>query len=117
MKAKSTELRAKIYKIRLKKNDTVVVLAGKYKGKTGKVLTTHPSLNKVTVEGINIVKKHQKPNKAHPQGGILELTKPIWVSKVAIVEPTTKKASRIGYSLAKDGTKTRVFKTTGKEIK
>lgn len=106
-----------IYKIRLKKGDNVVVLSGKHKGKTGKIVATHPSLNKVTVEGINIVKKHVKPTKANPQGGILELTKPIWVSKVAIVEPTSKKPSRIGYELAKDGTKTRVFKTTGKEIK
>jgi large subunit ribosomal protein L24 len=106
-----------IFKIRLKKGDTVVVRAGKYKGKTGKVTATHPSLNKVTVDGINIVKKHQKPNKEHPQGAILELTKPIWVSKVAIVEPTNKKASRIGYGTDKDGKKIRVFKTTGKEIK
>jgi large subunit ribosomal protein L24 len=106
-----------IFKIRLKKGDTVVVRAGKYKGQTGKIVATHPSLNKVTVEGINIVKKHQKPNKEHPQGAILELTKPIWVSKVAIVEPTSKKASRIGYSTDKDGKKIRVFKTTGKEIK
>jgi large subunit ribosomal protein L24 len=110
-------MEAKLYKIRLKKGDTVVVLAGKYKGKTGKILATHPSENKVTVEGINIVKKHIKPNRANPQGGIIELTKPMWVSKVAIVEPTSKKPSRIGYSLAKDGTKTRVFKKTGKEIK
>ena len=107
----------KIYKIRLKKGDTVIVLAGKYKGKTGKVLATHPSENKVTVEGVNIVKKHQKPSKAYPQGGIIDITKPMWVSKVAIVEPTSKKASRIGYQIAKDGTKTRVFKKTGKEIK
>lgn len=107
----------KIYKIRIKKGDTVVVLAGKYKGKTGKVLATHPTENKVTVEGINIVKKAVKPTKANPQGGIIELTKPMWVSKVAIVEPTSKKASRIGYAIAKDGTKTRVFKKTGKEIK
>jgi len=106
-----------IYKIRLKKGDNVVVLAGKYKGKTGKIVTTHPSENKVTVEGINIVKKHMKPNRTHPQGAIVELTKPIWVSKVAIVEPTSKKPSRIGYKLEKDGTKTRVFKKSGKEIK
>jgi large subunit ribosomal protein L24 len=110
-------MESKIYKIRLKKGDNVVVLAGKYKGKTGKVLATHPRENKVTVEGINIVKKHQKPNRANPQGGILEITKPMWVSKVAIVEPTSKKPSRIGYELAKDGTKKRVFKKTGKEIK
>jgi large subunit ribosomal protein L24 len=107
----------KIYKIRLKKGDTVVVLAGKYKGKTSKVVATHPRENKVTVEGINIVKKAMKPSKTYPQGGIVEITKPIWVSKVAIVEPDSKKPSRIGYELAADGTKKRVFKKTGKEIK
>lgn len=106
-----------IYKIRLKKDDTVVVLAGKYKGKTGKVLATHPAENKVTVEGINIVKKHQKPNREHPQGAILELTKPIWVSKVAAYDSTSKKPSRIGYKVSKDGKKVRVLKRTGKEMK
>lgn len=104
-------------KIRLKKGDTVVVLTGKQKGQTGTVTAVHPSLNKVTVEGINIVKKSIKPNQQHPQGAIVELTKPIWVSKVAIVEPTSKKPSRIGYQVDKDGAKTRVFKSTGKEIK
>ncbi len=107
----------KLFKIRLKKGDLVQVLAGKYKGKQGKILAVHPKDNKVTVEGINIVKKHQKPNQAHPQGGILELTKPIWVSKVAIVDATSKKPSRIGFKLDKDGAKTRVFKASGKEIK
>jgi large subunit ribosomal protein L24 len=105
------------FKIRLKKGDTVIVRSGKYKGKTGKVLATHPTDNKVTVEGINNVKKAVKPNREHPQGAIVELTKPIWVSKVAIVEPTSKKPSRIGYKLDKDGNKTRVFKSNGKEIK
>lgn len=105
------------FKIRLKKGDTVVVRAGKYKGKTGKITAVHPAENKVTVEGINIVKKHQKPSQAHPQGGIIEIIKPIWVSKVSIVEPTTKQASRIGYTVDKDGNKVRVFKKTGKEIK
>lgn len=107
----------KIVKIRLKKGDTVMVRSGKYKGKTGKILATHPRENKVTVEGINIVKKHVKPNRANPQGGIVELTKPIAVSKVGIYDATAKKPSRIGYQIAKDGTKTRVMKTTGKEIK
>ena len=105
------------YKIRLKKGDLVVVRSGKYKGKTGKVTATHPQENKVTVEGVNIVKKHVKPNQQHPQGAILEITKPIWVSKVGIVEPASKKPSRIGYQLSKDGKKTRIFKKTGKEIK
>lgn len=107
----------KVYKIRLKKGDLVMVRAGKYKGQTGKVTATHPRENKVTVDGINIVKKHVKPNQQHPQGAILEVTKPIWVSKVSIVEPTSKKPSRIGYQITKDGNKVRVFKKTGKEIK
>jgi large subunit ribosomal protein L24 len=106
-----------IFKIRLKKGDTVVVLAGKYKGKTGKITAVHPKENKVTVEGINIVKKHMKPNRTNPQGAIVEITKPMWASKVAIVEPTSKKPSRIGYTIDKDGNKTRVFKKSGKEIK
>ena len=106
-----------VFKIRLKKGDTVVVRSGKYKGKTGKITATHPSENKVTVEGINIVKKAMKPTRTQPQGGIVEITKPIWVSKVALVEPTSKKASRIGYDVKADGTKTRVYKRTGKEVK
>jgi large subunit ribosomal protein L24 len=107
----------KIFKIRLKKGDTVIVRAGKYKGQTGEVIATHPSENKVTVEGINIVKKHQKPSKLYPQGGIIELTKPIWVSKVSIIEPTSKKPSRIAYKFDKDGKKVRVYASNKKEIK
>jgi large subunit ribosomal protein L24 len=106
-----------VYKIRLKKGDTVVVRSGKYKGKTGKVTAVHPRQNKVTVDGINTAKKHVKPNQQNPQGAILDITRPIWVSKVAIVEPTSRKASRIGYDIDNDGKKTRVFKKTGKEIK
>lgn len=106
-----------IYKIRLKKGDTVMVRSGKYKGQSGVVEATHPTLNKVTVTGINIVKKHMKPNKQYPQGGIIPITKPIAVSKVGIVDPSTKKPSRIGYVVAKDGTKSRVFAKTRKEIK
>jgi large subunit ribosomal protein L24 len=102
-----------IFKIRLKKGDEVVVRSGKYKGKTGKVTIVHPSLNAVTVEGINIV----KPNKQHPQGDIVELTKPIAVSKVGIIEPTSKKPSKIGIKVDAKGVKTRIYKTTGKEIK
>ncbi|HEU4967040.1 MAG TPA: 50S ribosomal protein L24 [Candidatus Saccharimonadales bacterium] len=107
----------KRYKIKLQKGDTVMVRIGKDKGKTGKIVATHPAENKVTVEGVNIVKKHVKPNRTHPQGGIVEMTKPIWVSKVAIVETTSKKPTRIGYKLDEKGAKTRVFKSTGKEIK
>ncbi len=104
-----------VYKIRLKKGDTVVVRSGKYKGKSGKVLSVHPNLNAVTVEGINIVKKHQKPNKAHPQGGIIEITKPIAVNKVGISDGG--KPSRVGYKIDDKGNKTRIAKKSGKEIK
>lgn len=107
----------KVYKIRLKKGDKVMVRAGKYKGKTGTVVATHPKENKVTVEGINIVKKHVKPNRTNPQGAIVEITKPIWVSKVGIVDESGKKPSKIGYKTDKSGNKVRVFKSSGKEIK
>jgi large subunit ribosomal protein L24 len=107
----------KIYKIRLKKGDTVVVRAGKDKGKTGTVTAVHPRENKVTVEGVNIVKKHVKPNRTYPQGGIIDLTKPIWVSKVGLVDPSTKKAARIGIEVANDGSKKRVFKGSGNVVK
>jgi len=117
MSIKSKVKSQKPYKIRLQKGDTVVVLVGKDKGKTGKVTAVHPALNKVTVEGVNIVKKHVKPNRTYPQGDIVELTQPIWVSKVAIVEPTSKKPSKIGFKLDAKGAKTRVFKRSGKEIK
>lgn len=106
-----------ITKIRLQKGDKVIVLAGKEKGRTGTVQATHPRENKVTVEGINIVKRATKPNREYPQGGIIEITKPIDVSKVAIYEPTTKKPSKIGYKVDKEGKKTRIYKRTGKEIK
>lgn len=108
----------KAYKIKLKKGDTVMVRSGKYKGQTGVVQAVHPTENKVTVEGINVIKKALKPDqyKKHPRGGIVEITKPIWVSKVGIVEPTAKKPSKIGYKVTKEG-KTRIYKKSGKEIK
>ncbi len=105
-----------VYKIRLKKGDEVIVRLGKDKGKTGKVTATHPRLNKVTVEGVNIAKKHVKPNKAYPQGDIVEITRPIWVSKVSIVDLSSKKATKIGYKQVNDK-KVRVYKSSGKEIK
>jgi len=108
---------SEIFKIRLKKGDVVVVRSGKYKGKTGTVTIVHPSLNAVTVEGINTYKKHVKPNRQHPQGEIVELTRPIAVSKVGIIEPTTKRPSKIGIKVDAKGVKTRIYKTTGKEIK
>lgn len=106
-----------IYKIKLKKDDTVVVRTGKYRGKTGKVIAVHPTTNKVTVEGINVVKKHVKPNREHPQGAIVEKTVPMWVSKVSAIDSTTKKPSKIGFKVDNAGKKVRILKKTGKEMK
>ncbi len=106
-----------IYKIRLKVGDTVMIRSGKHKGRTGKITAVHPMLNKVTVEGINVVKRHVKPTRTHPQGGIFEATKPIWTSKVGLLDSTKKKPSKISYKVTKDGTKTRVLTSSGKETK
>jgi len=108
---------SEIYKIRLRVGDTVMVRAGKFKGQTGKITAVHPKLNQVTVEGINIVKKHIKRDQRNPRGEIREITKPMWVSKVGLVDASTKKPGRIAYKLDKDGKKTRVFAKSGKEIK
>ena len=106
-----------IYKIRVKKGDTVMVRSGKFKGKTGKVLAVHPKQNKVTVEGINVVKRHRKPTQLQPQGGIFELNKPIWVSKVGLLDSSAKKPSRIGYKQDSKAKKIRFLKSSGKEVK
>ena len=106
-----------VYKIRIKKGDTVMIRSGKFKGKSGKVLAVHPAENKLTVEGIHIVKRHRKPTQLRPTGGIDEITKPIWVSKVGLLDSAAKKPSRVGYKIDKDGKKIRVFKSSGKEVK
>jgi large subunit ribosomal protein L24 len=106
-----------VHKIRLKKGDKVMVRTGRDKGKTGTIVATHPTDNTVTVEGVNVAKRHLKPNKEHPQGGIIEVTKPIPVSKVGLVDPSSNKPSRIGFKLNAKGEKVRVFRPSGKEIK
>ncbi len=105
----------KLFKIRLQKGDLVKVRSGSNKGKTGKVLEVINSENKVVVQGINVVKKHQKPTKTQPQGGIIEVTKPINVSKVGFVAETKDKPSKIGYKIV-DKKKVRVAKKTNKRI-
>jgi len=106
-----------VYKIRLQKGDTVMVRSGKYKGRSGKVLAVHRSLNKITVEGINVVKRHRKPSTRFPQGAVSEITKPIWVSKVGLADTAAKKPSRVGYKVGSSGKKTRYLKSSGKEVK
>ena len=103
--------------LRLKKGDQVKVIAGSLKGKIGKIVAVLPKENAVRVEGLNLVKRHVKPNMLQPQGGVVDKQVAIDVSKVAILQSGKKDAtSRIGYVTKKDGNKARVFKKTNKEI-
>lgn len=104
-------------KMKIKKGDQVVVIAGKDKGKRGEVLVAMPAEHKVVVSGVAIVKKAQKPTQANQQGGIVEKEAAIDVSNVALIDPSTDKACRVSVKVADDGTKTRVAKKSGTEIK
>jgi len=100
---------------KIKKNDDVIIIAGKDKGNRGSVLRVLE--DKLVVGGINKVKKHQKPNPVKGvSGGIVEMEMPIHVSNVAIYNAATKKADRIGTKLLEDGSKVRVFKSSGEVI-
>lgn len=102
--------------MKIVKGDKVVVIAGKDKGKEGTVQAVYPKLNKVVVEGVNTHKKHKKPTQQNPEGTIVEMYVPIDASNVAIVDPKTKKASRVGYAVDKDGKKIRVSKKSGSKL-
>lgn len=108
----------KYQNMKLKKGDLVKVITGANKGKTGKIVAVLPEKNAVKVEGLNIVKRHVKPNMLSPQGGIQDVHQGIDVSKVALViDQKTGKTSRIGYAVKKDGTKVRVARQAkNKEI-
>jgi len=88
--------------MKIRKNDSVVVIAGNSKGKTGKVLKVFPVKNRVIVEGINLRKRHTKPSQKSPQGGITEKEAPINVSNVMILDPKTNEKTRIGAKLIVD---------------
>ena len=96
----------------VKKGDKVQVISGKDKGKQGVILAAFPKKNRVIVEGVNIVKKHEKPSQANPQGGIIEKEAPIHVSKVMPLDPKTGEPTRIGYKIV-DGKKVRYAKKSG----
>jgi large subunit ribosomal protein L24 len=98
--------------MKLRRDDKVVVIAGRDKGKSGKVLSVLPATAQVIVEGINVVKRHTKPSNKQPRGGILELTKPIDAAKVMALDPATGKPARVGYQIKADGTKERVYKVS-----
>ena len=100
--------------MKLKKGDTVVVIAGKDKGTEGEVVRVLPADNKVIVNGVNRVKKHTKPNKVQQQGGIIDRDMPIDASNVMLVHKG--KPTRVGYKIQSDGAKVRVAKRTGEVI-
>jgi large subunit ribosomal protein L24 len=101
---------------RLQKGDTVVVIAGKDKGKKGKVMRLFKEENRVTVEGINLVKRHMKPNPRMQQGGILEREQPLHASNVMLVDPSTGKPTRVKVKTDDKGVKIRVAAKSGEEI-
>ncbi|HUC86921.1 MAG TPA: 50S ribosomal protein L24 [Candidatus Saccharimonadales bacterium] len=96
--------------MKLRKGDKVMVLSGRDKGRTGEITAVLPKEDKVVVSGINVAKRHTKPSAKHPQGGILELTKPIGIAKVMAINPDTGVPGRISYKFTPDGSKERVFK-------
>lgn len=102
--------------LRIKKGDTVLVLSGKDKDKKGRILAVMPKKERVIVEGVNIIKKHQKPSRKYPQGGIIEKEAPINISKVLLICPKCDKPTRIGARFLEDGRKVRVCKKCGEVI-
>ncbi len=101
--------------MKILKGDKVVVIAGSDKGKEGIVQAVYPKLNKVVVEGVNVHKEHKKPTQNNPEGSVVDMYVPIDASNVAIVDPKTKKASRVGYKEEK-GKKVRISKASGSKL-
>lgn len=104
-------------KLNIKKGDNVMVVTGNSKGQKGKVLEVIREKDRAIVEGVNMVKKHTKPNAANPQGGIIEKEASIHVSNVMLVDPKTGKPTRVGRRLGDDGKLVRYSKKSGEEIK
>jgi large subunit ribosomal protein L24 len=102
--------------MKIKKDDNVIITSGKDKGKTGKVVHALPREDRVVVEGVNIRKVHQKPRQTGQKGQIVEITMPVNVSNVALIDPKTKKATRIGFSFDEKGKKTRITKASGTKV-
>ncbi len=103
-------------KFHVKKDDTVKVISGESKGQEGKVLEVYPSKNRALVEGVNMVKRHTKPNATHPNGGIVEQEAAIHLSNLMLVDPKTGEATRVGRKEV-DGKIARYSKKTGEVIK
>ena len=104
-------------KLNIKKGDTVYVLSGEDRGKTGRVLTVQVSKDRAIVEGINMVSKSTKPNAKHPQGGIIKIEAPVHISNLALLDPKTGKPCRVGRRKNEEGETVRYSKKSGEEIK
>ena len=104
-------------KCHIRKDDKVIVLAGKDKGKTGKVLKMILDKQRALVEGVNIVKKSTKPSAKNPQGGIVEMEAPIHISNLSLIDPKSGKPTRVAIRIKEDGSKVRIAKKSGEEIK
>ena len=98
----------------IRKNDNVLVVTGKDRGKRGRVLKVDPERNRLIVEGVNMIKRHTKPNPGkNVKGGIVERENPIHVSNVALIDPKSDKPTRVGYKVLEDGRKVRFAKRSG----
>ncbi len=96
--------------MKIKKDDTVLVICGKDRGKTGKVEKVLPQKNKIVVSGVNKLKKHVKPSSKNPQGGIIQFDAPLDISNVMLLCSRCDRTTRVGYRILKDGTKQRICK-------
>ncbi|MCI0431811.1 MAG: 50S ribosomal protein L24 [Rhodospirillales bacterium] len=103
-------------KLKIKKGDRVVVITGRDRGRQGEVLKVLPKENRVVVQGVNVAKRHTRPNPADPSGGILDKELPIHVSNVAHIDPKSGKATRVGFKLLEDGRKVRLARRSGETI-
>jgi large subunit ribosomal protein L24 len=100
----------------IKKNDTVMLISGDEKGKSGRVLSILPSKDRVLVESLNMIKRHMKPSKKYSQGGIIEKEAPVHLSKVMLVCPKCSKPTRIGNTMLENGKKIRSCKKCGEVV-
>ncbi|CAM3582188.1 50S ribosomal protein L24 [Marinicrinis lubricantis] len=114
--AKQKKLESAGNKLHVKKEDTVMVITGKDKGKKGRIIAAYPRQNRVLVEGVNMVKKHARPSQQNPQGGIITQEAPIHVSNVMLVDPKSGQPTRVGYKVLDNGKKVRVAKKSGEII-
>jgi large subunit ribosomal protein L24 len=101
---------------KIRKNDQVMVITGKDRGKVGRVIRILGERNRVIVEKVNMVKRHTKPTQKNPQGGVVEKELSIHLSNVMILDPKSGKKSRVGFKIQKDGTKIRFSKKSGEAL-